>query len=163
MIKIALLCCMAISIPRSSASEESPSSRRRLQNENTQPDAPTSDIETMRRQMQQTMKANIEQLKTTNPEAYQEQKEAADREETISKILSKFRDGNLTEEEAKKQLHPLVKKEVAPQLQGVDEQIASLEKKLAFWKKVRADPDVLVRQEVEYRLGTRKPEPGPMW
>jgi len=95
----------------------------------------------------------LEDLKQSNPEAYERMKKAEARNTEIRDILEKHRAGDLSEGEARKRLLPLTKDEMKPWLERLDECVQRMEKRLEFAKKVQKDPELLERRQVDALRG----------
>ena len=156
--------------PGLAAQQTSPGDEQRRESPNRRL-SPTDaqDIQLKQEQMQKQAREQIgviqalqakqlETMKAANPGLYEAQKESMERQERIGKIVAGFRQGKLTDTQAQKELSPLVKENLKPDLGQIDDTIAALVKKLAFWKEVKKDPDVLIRQRVDEILGKRLPE-----
>ena len=94
-----------------------------------------------------------EQLKKTNPRAYEALNRARERGSEIEGIVAKARGGKLPEEEARKRLYPLLKESHGPELSELRDRIARMEKQLAFLKKAEKNPDLLVHRRIDEMLG----------
>lgn len=76
----------------------------------------------------------------------------------IDVIVYAYQRGSLSGQEAAQDLYPLVKQEVEGKLQGLDEQVANLEKELEALKKAKSNPDLLVKKRIDELLGRATPE-----
>lgn len=117
------------------------------------------DFKALEAQVQKMQLQELAALKTSNPEEYQKRLKALQKQQQIRAILDKFNQKELTEAEARKQLFPLIKEEVAPQVQALGERIARLKKRLAFLLKAQKDPGLLVQERISGLLGTAVAEP----
>ena len=114
------------------------------------------------RRMRQMQEQRMESLKETDPAAYEEQKKLMRRDEKINKIVGKSRAGELSEEEAVQTLFPLIKDRMRPEMDGMKDRIAQLEKLAASLKKDDRDHDAFIRRRVLEMLGKSRPEPDAM-
>ena len=113
-------------------------------------------IRTKRREMRE---REMAALKEKDPQAYAERLEARKRQKMIDQIVAAARSRTLTEEQAENELSPLLKTLLQPQLNGLPERIARLEKRLILLKQFQKDPELLVRRRAQELLGERAPEP----
>lgn len=121
-------------------------------------------IQKIQENMREENERRLGQLQKSDPEEYRRQKEALGRQKESETVLERWRQGTLSEKQARRQLYPLVKEGLKPELEGLDKRIADLEKRLDFLKQVRKNPDLLVRRRIEEMLGKRPPEDiGLLW
>jgi hypothetical protein len=123
------------------------------------PEKYQQEFKRMQEEMRKLQEQELEQLKQTSPQLYQERKVAIERQTKLQAILSDFQAGKLTAEQSESQLFPLMKAEMRPELEGLNEGIARIERQLAFLKKAKQDPNLLVRRRVGMMLGKQQPEP----
>lgn len=97
----------------------------------------------------------MEQLKKTNPELYARHLKNRERSEKISRITSAYRKGELSEEQARKQLTPLIEESFGTDnyLKNIDRQIDNLEAQIKRLKKIKTSPQLLVEERVNSYLG----------
>lgn len=111
--------------------------------------------------MQKTKKMQdeeLEALKKINPEFYKTRKDALDKMDTINAIISSFYEKKISESQAKAQLYPLVKQDLAETINNLDKLIAALEKKLQFYRDAKRDPSLLVNKRIDEMLGKSMPD-----
>jgi hypothetical protein len=101
----------------------------------------------------------LERLKETAPQLYEVRKNAIERQAKLQAILSDFQQSKLTTEQAESQLLPLVKADMRPELEGLNERISRLKQQLAFLEKAKQDPGLLVRRRVGMMLGKQQSGP----
>lgn len=115
--------------------------------------------ERMKQEMKQWQEEELERLKKINPEFYEERKNALDRQEKISSIVSAFRQGKLSASQAESQLFPLLKQDMQSSIEGLDNRIKRLEEKLVSLKQAKNNPDLLVKNRIDGLLGRTRPKP----
>lgn len=103
----------------------------------------------------------LERLKQENPQAYQQQKTAMDRQNKIQEITTLYFQGKLTLPEAKAALSPFAKQQIQEEgaFSNLGATIQRLEKRLAFLKKAELHPELLVQERVDQMLGKSAPLP----
>lgn len=114
------------------------------------------DIEQKMKQMQQ---EELERLKKENPQLYQQRRDAFDRQTKISAILSSFHAKTLSESQVESQLYPLIKQDVQQYATGLGAEIQRVEKRLEFLRKVKSNPEILVKKRLDQLLGKSAPSP----
>ena len=67
-------------------------------------------MQEIQKEVQKRQKEYLKRVKNINPEAYRQKKEAWELEAKIQKIVTSFREVNISDKVAQKRLYPLVKK-----------------------------------------------------
>lgn len=110
----------------------------------------------------QAQQDELERLKERDPQQYQRQKAALDRQKKIQEVIGLYSNGKLSLTEAKAALSPLVKEQM--QEEGTfsvpEARIQRLEEKLAFLKEARKQPELLIQERIDQMLG--KPVSSPL-
>jgi uncharacterized coiled-coil protein SlyX len=117
------------------------------------------DTDRIKEEMKRLQEEQLKELKKNNPELYKERMDDIERWEEINKIVVSYRDGKISEARAVKELYPLVEKSLENYIDGLDERIAKVEKKLESLKDVKSDPDMLIKKRIEQLLGKTVPSP----
>lgn len=127
------------------------------QNSNQQAPAPADFVKMLEKAQQE----QLERLKQENPQAYQEQKAAMDRQKKIQEVTTLFFQGKLPLPEAKAALSPFVKQQMQEEgaFSNLGARIQRLEERLAFLKKAKLQPELLVQERVDQMLGKSAPLP----
>jgi hypothetical protein len=127
----------------------------------TQPDMQKiqKDAEKMKQQMENMQQEQLEFLKKLNPQAYQQSKAAYDRAKQIDAVISLLRQGKISSSDAERQLYPLIKEDLRSIVNSMDQKISDLEKKLDYCRKVRSNPEILVKKRIDELLGKSLPNP----
>lgn len=112
---------------------------------------------------EQRRKQDLERLKELNPEAYQAQLKAQERQAQIGQVMSAYQQQKITAEDAERRLTPLIRQEVQQELAGLDDQIRMTEKKLAALRRAKGNPNALVKKRVDQMLGRSMPSPDEMF
>lgn len=107
--------------------------------------------------MEKIQKDELERLKKENPSLYKARKAALEGQDRINEIVSSFRQGKSSLQEAQRHLYPLVKEQLQQELRTLDERIARLEKTLDSLRKAKRNPDLLVKKRVGELLGQSAP------
>ena len=124
------------------------------------PEKAQQEFKRMQEEMRKREEQELEALKQTAPQLYQERKATLERQGKLQSILSDFQQGKLKADQAESQLFPLMKAEMRYELEGLNERITRLEQQLAFLKKAKQDPDLLVRRRLGMMLGKQQETPG---
>ena len=100
----------------------------------------------------------LEALKSKHPELIEKLATERQQRRTISNIVRAFRREEITEDEAKKQLYPIVKGQIdmVKEMGGLDQQIALAEKYLEWLKQLKRSPSEAVRRRIEHLLQGRQ-------
>lgn len=103
----------------------------------------------------------LERLKQENPQAYQQQKAALDRQKMVQETTGLYFQGKLSFAEAKATLSPLVKQQLQEEgaFSNLGARIQRLEERLSFLKKAKVQPELLVQERVDQMLGKGSPLP----
>lgn len=103
----------------------------------------------------QSQQEALERLREKNPQAYQEQKAAIDRQSKIQEITGLYFEGKFPLPEAKAALSPLVKEQLQDEgvFSNLDKRIQRLEEQLALLKKSKEQPELLVEERINQLLG----------
>jgi len=125
--------------------------------QSTNPEQMQKQMEKMRQEFEKRQQEDLENLKKTDPKAYQERNDSLDRQAKINSILTSFHAGKISVSQAEQQLYPLVKQNIKDM--NVDAEIARLEKRLEYLKKVKRDPDLLIKKRIDELLGRSTPMP----
>ena len=112
----------------------------------------------MRERMEQLEARRLEELKTQNPAAYQQAIQAKETQKKITGIISSYQREQLSEEAAKSQLAPLVRKSLESRLKTLDREIQEATKRLEYLRKVKANPDLMVTDQINIYLGKNASE-----
>lgn len=109
----------------------------------------------------QSQREALERLREKDPEAYQRQKAALDRQNKIQEIVGLYFEGKFPLIEAKAALSPLVKEQLRDGgvFSNLDKRIQRLEEQLAFLKNAKNQPELLVEERINQLLG--RPASGP--
>ena len=102
-------------------------------------------------------KQRLQILQQTDPQAYREALRANALAEEIAEIVSRFKRGEISEPDARKRLTPLVKGDLKPRLQYLDEEITDTEKRLEYLKQIKRNPNFLVEETINAYLAPPKP------
>lgn len=117
------------------------------------PEAMQKQIEESQKFLEEQRKVYLEQLKQQDPAAYEQIKKAELLAEKISKIVSSYRANSISQEEAERQLYPLVEESLKDRLKAIDSEIERLQKRLSYLKEVKRDPSIMVREQIKQLLG----------
>lgn len=114
--------------------------------------APPADFQKAFSQAQQEA---LERLREKDPQAYQRQKAALDRQNKIQEIAGLYFEGKFPLIEAKAALSPLVKEQMQEEgvFSNLEARIQRLEEQLAFLKKSKEQPELLVEERINQLLG----------
>ncbi|MBI4371255.1 MAG: hypothetical protein HY552_03040 [Elusimicrobia bacterium] len=100
---------------------------------------------------------NLESIKEGDPNAYNREKAALERQEQFEAILEDFRAGRLPVEKARTRLRPLMGEQLKGEIAALPERIAQLEKNLASLKRAREKPELFGEQRINELLGQSEP------
>lgn len=104
---------------------------------------------------------SLQELRVTNPLAYEEAMEERKRFKEFTSIVNAFHEGKMDVAEAKRRLTPLVKRSVEQRIKNsLDFEIEETKMRLEYLKKIKRNPNQFVNDEVELQLGLRTPENG---
>lgn len=95
------------------------------------------------------MAEQLDELRRSNPEAYEQTKRYRERQAAIDKILEAFRRGRLDQAGARRQLTPLIKSRADEEMKDIARRIESLRTELNRLEQLRAGPGKWVGGEVE--------------
>ena len=115
--------------------------------------------EETQKRIQEIQLKSFERMQKDHPEMYKARKESMGRQAKIKEIVSLFRQGTITLEQAESQLRSLVREDVQDAGKNLDSKIKRLEKTLEFYKKAKNDPNFLVQKRLDEILGKIKPSP----
>lgn len=103
----------------------------------------------------QSQQQALEHLREKDPQAYSQQKAALDCQQKIQEIAGLYFQGKFPLLEAKAALSPLVKEQIQDEgvFSNLDKRIQRLEEQLAFLKKSKEQPELLVEERVNQLLG----------
>ena len=118
----------------------------------------TEELKKMRERMEQLEARRLEELKTQNPAAYQQAIQAKETQKKISEIISSYQREQLNEGAAKSQLAPLVRKSLESRIKTLDREIQEATKRLEYLRKVKANPDLMVTDQINIYLGKNASE-----
>ena len=104
---------------------------------------------------------HLQELKVRDPKAYQERVRINGISQKVSSITASFRGGQLNESSARSQLTPLVRELLGDRIKVLDQEIRQVEKRLDYLRKAKANPDLLVSQQIDLYLGKGRPEEPP--
>jgi len=114
-------------------------------------------MEKMRQEAEQRQEEMLERLKTTDPEAYKQQKTRLEQQKKISEILEAFYEKKLDAASAESRLYPLIKAQTEEELAGIDSRIDRARKQLEELENIKANPETLVKKRLDQLLGRMKP------
>ena len=126
--------------------------------ERAAPAAPNQSHQELMRRFQ---RQQLEDLKRSNPEAYEAAEKERRLQEEVSRIVEDFQAGKLDAERARKKLLPLLRAIMRPELDDLDKRIARLEERLKALRKAKQDPGSLVAERADVLLGLRQSQPAP--
>lgn len=103
----------------------------------------------------QSQQEALERLQEKNPQAYQQQKAALDRQNKIEEIAGLYFEGKFPLIEAKAALSPLVKEQMQEEgaFSNLEARIQRLEEQLLFLKNSKSQPELLVEERINQMLG----------
>lgn len=119
---------------------------------------PEKQQQAVRAQMERLQKEQDENLKRSNPAAFEKIERERERNKKISEVVAAFRAKKLDESEARRRLEPLMREQARAEPAALDGEIAHLEKRLAQLKEQKADPGKAARERVDLMLGLRLPK-----
>jgi hypothetical protein len=97
-----------------------------------------------------------EMLKQQDSNGYKMYKKQQELGTQMSAVLNKFHDGELTEDQAKTKLYPIVKESMKSELSNIKEQrmvikeqMKEFDQRLTSLEKAERDPDALVKERVD--------------
>ncbi len=122
------------------------------------PEKMQAEMQKMQKQMQEQQEKERERLKQINPQLYEQTKKADERQRKITAILTAYQQKSISGEEAERRLSSLIREEIQMEGVNLDQEIKNLEKKLAFLKKAKNNPDLLVKKRVDQLLGKSGPD-----
>lgn len=121
------------------------------------PEEMSRQMEKTQQEMKKLQEQEMEQLKKTSPEQYQKRKSSLELQQQINSILTAFQQGTLSAADAERKLTPLVRQLIEDQTKQLGTEIGRLEKKLDSLRKAKANPDLLVKKQVDMLLGRVSP------
>lgn len=154
---IAVFLCVSLAFAQQGQNSTTDNLEKSQQDYKQMQEKSQQEFRLMQEEMRKREAQDLEKLKQTDPQLYQERKAAIERQNSLQAVISDFQQGKLTSEQAESQLFPLVKADMRPEQVGLDKQIAMLEQQLDFLKKAKQDPDLLVRRRVAMMLGKEQP------
>lgn len=97
----------------------------------------------------------LERLKQEDPLAYQQQKAASERQKKIQEVLDLYFQGKLSAANAQYKLSPLIKQQLQEEgaFSNLEARIRRLDEQLAFLKKAKNQPELLVQERIDQMLG----------
>lgn len=110
--------------------------------------------------------AGMQSLKTSNPKLYEQIMKQTRRQEAVSRIVAQFRKGELSKDDAKDKLKPLVSEEFTPekmdqQIKNTRMLIDSMQKRLKSLEAAKEDPSSMVDERINSMLSmSTAPPPG---
>ena len=120
------------------------------------------EMEEMERERIQEEKEFLEELKRTNPVEYKEYLAEKKERERKREIIRLYRNGKISEKEARSRLRPFVEKEVDPDsfVESIDERIAMHNEEIDYIKKeikhlnqIKRNPRLLIEDRIDSHLG----------
>jgi len=98
----------------------------------------------------------LNKLKEMNPQQYQALVASQKHAQEKNDILKKYREGKISDVQARQALKPLVEKEVNTEafLKNVDQQISRYQAQIERFKKIKANPSLLVQERLDQYLGS---------
>ncbi len=124
------------------------------QSEIPSPEKMQEEMQKMQKRLEEEQKTYFERLKTESPVVYEEAMKDRELNGKISQIVSNFNQKAISREQAEQQLFPLVKESLKSRLGTIDSEIQRLENKLVNLKKVKQDPSVMVKSQINQLLGS---------
>lgn len=111
--------------------------------------------------LEKAQQEQLERLKQENPQAYQQQKAALDRQKKIQEVTTLYFQGKVSLPEAKATLSPFVKQQMQDEgaFSNLEARIQRLEERMTFLKKAKLQPELLVQERVDQMLGKSIPLP----
>ena len=94
-----------------------------------------------------------QELQKIAPEIYRETVKAKERSQKIERILSRFREGKISETIARRELTSLTKQSFQTRIATLDQELEEAKKRVEYLKRVKKNPNTLVNEEVERYLG----------
>ncbi len=116
-------------------------------------------LEEIQRKNKEMQNREMERLQQDYPAIYESRKVADARRNKISAIVAAFHQNKTSAQEAEQKLTPLMREELSEQISQMGLKISALEKHLAFLKKAKQDPHLLVEKKIDELLGLTLPTP----
>lgn len=116
-------------------------------------------MEKIHQDMEKRQQQELERLKETDPQAYQERRASLDRQAQIQALIASFQAGKISLSQAESQLYPLVEEDMQVYINNLGVMIQRQEKQLEFLKEVRSDPQQLIKKRIDELLGKSRPNP----
>jgi hypothetical protein len=114
---------------------------------------PPPPVDPLMREAERARWQQLQQMSHSEPELYQQSKEAMTRQLQINEIVSAYSAGSLSEGQAQQQLYPLIQQDVITELPMLEEKIIQTQKKLVALQDARSNPESLVRKRIDELLG----------
>ncbi len=113
----------------------------------------------IQRKNEEMQSRELERLQQDYPAIYETRKTADARRNKISAVVAAFHQNKISAQETEQKLIPLMREELREQINQMDQKISALEKHLAFLKKAKQDPHLLVEKKINELLGLTPPTP----
>ena len=108
-------------------------------------------------QAQQQLQRQLEELKDSNPAAYQQLKEWQEQAQEQERVLKELQAGAIGLDAARKRLYPLVKARAEQQGASVDSSIAQMKRVLEDLERLKRHPEEWIQREIDRTLGVPTP------
>ena len=99
------------------------------------------------------LESKLESFKEQNPQLYEKMKARIETQKQINEILGAFYAKEVTPEDARAQLEPLVQEQINSEEGDLQARISAMERQLSELRLMQEDPDLAIQRRIDLLLG----------